>query len=194
MSRASGLAVERAGGKETGSAALAALWQRHRTPLTRTLAALAFLGVWEWAVDAGMVDPLFLSSPTQVALRIVQVFADGTIYPHLWASGETALWGFVLSCAVGVPIGVLMGRSVLVRDTLEPFIMGQASVPTVALLPLFIIWLGIGTSARHCARLRRRCFRHRRQHRGRRQQHRQAAHRDRPLLHRDRMGRFCGRW
>jgi ABC-type nitrate/sulfonate/bicarbonate transport system permease component len=149
MARASDIAVTRPGSKdESWRAALAGLWQRHRTPLTRTLAALAFLGVWEWSVRAGMVDPLFLSSPTQVAVRLAQVFADGTIYPHLWASGETALFGFVLSCVVGVPIGVLMGRSVLVRDTLEPFIMAQASVPTVALLPLFIIWLGIGVSAR----------------------------------------------
>jgi ABC-type nitrate/sulfonate/bicarbonate transport system permease component len=97
---------------------------------------------------AGWVDPLFLSGPSQVTARLFQVFLDGTIWPHLWASGVTAFWGFVLSCAVGVPIGVLMGRSVLVRDTLEPFIMAQASIPTVALLPLFIIWLGIGTSAR----------------------------------------------
>jgi ABC-type nitrate/sulfonate/bicarbonate transport system permease component len=149
MSRVSEVAVTRPGlktGPELGT--LAALWQRRRTPITRSLAALVFLGAWEWSVRAGMVDPLFLSSPSQVAVRLFQVFADGTIWPHLWASGTTAFWGFVLSCAVGVPVGVLMGRSVLVRDTLEPFIMAQASVPTVALLPLFIIWLGIGTSAR----------------------------------------------
>jgi ABC-type nitrate/sulfonate/bicarbonate transport system permease component len=147
MSRASELAVTRPSVEERRPA-LAALWQRHRTPLTRGMAAIVFLGVWEWVVRAGMVDPLFLSSPSQVAVRLVQVFADGTIYPHLWATGMTAFWGFLLSCLVGVPIGVLMGRSVLVRDTLEPFIMAQASVPTVALLPLFIIWLGIGISAR----------------------------------------------
>jgi ABC-type nitrate/sulfonate/bicarbonate transport system permease component len=149
MSRASGLAVSPAGVKEGRPAPRTALWLRYRTPLTRTAAALVFLGLWEWSVRDGWVDPLFLSSPTQVIARLWQVFfVDYTIYPHLWASGQTALWGFVLSCVVGVPIGVLMGRSVLVRDTLEPFIMAQASVPTVALLPLFIIWLGIGTTAR----------------------------------------------
>lgn len=149
MSRVSEIAVARPGVAD-GSlrAGLAAFWERRRTPLTRTAAALAFLGIWEWSVRAGWVDPLFLSSPSAVALRLYQVFADGTIWPHLLASGTTAFWGFVLSCVIGVPIGVLMGRSVLVRDTLEPFIMAQASVPTVALLPLFIIWLGIGTSAR----------------------------------------------
>jgi ABC-type nitrate/sulfonate/bicarbonate transport system permease component len=149
MSRASPIAVLTPGLKdESWSRAFAALWQRRRTPITRTLAAVVFLGVWEWSVRAGMVDPLFLSSPSAVAVRLAQVFMDGSIWPHLAASGLVAFWGFSLSCIVGVPIGILMGRSVLVRDTLEPFIMAQASVPTVALLPLFIIWLGIGLSAK----------------------------------------------
>jgi ABC-type nitrate/sulfonate/bicarbonate transport system permease component len=147
VSRASDITVPRPGVKDPWRVARA-FWARRRTPLTRTLAALVFLGVWEWSVRAGWVEPLFLSSPSQVAVRLYQVFADGTIWPHLWASGVTAFWGFLLSCLVGVPVGILMGRSVLVRDTLEPFIMAQASVPTVALLPLFIIWLGIGISAR----------------------------------------------
>jgi ABC-type nitrate/sulfonate/bicarbonate transport system permease component len=127
---------------------LARLWRRRRTPITRTIAAAIFIAIWEMAVRAGWVDPLFLSSPSEVALRLVQVFANGSIFPHLLASGATAFWGFLLSCLVGIPLGVLMGRSLLVRDTLEPFVMAQASVPTVALLPLFIIWLGIGLSAR----------------------------------------------
>ncbi|HUK60051.1 MAG TPA: ABC transporter permease [Stellaceae bacterium] len=122
--------------------------RRRRTPLTRALAAALFLGVWELAVRAHWVEPLFLSSPSAVAVRLFQVFTDGTIYPHLLASGSTAFWGFLISCVFGIPLGVLMGRSRIVRDTLEPFVMAQASVPTVALLPLFIIWLGIGAPAR----------------------------------------------
>jgi ABC-type nitrate/sulfonate/bicarbonate transport system permease component len=149
MSRASPIALAARGAKDTSwSAVLAVLWQRRRTPITRTIATVAFLAVWEWSVRAGWVDPLFLSSPSAVAVRLAQVFMDGTIWPHLAASGTVAFWGFALSCIVGVPIGILMGRSVLVRDTLEPFIMAQASIPTVALLPLFIIWLGIGLSAK----------------------------------------------
>jgi len=121
---------------------------RARTPLTRTLAIVGFLALWEIAVRASWVDPLFLASPSGVAVRLYEVFADGSIWPHLLASGTTAFWGFFFACVVGVPVGILMGRSTLVRDTLEPFIVAQASVPTVALLPLFIIWFGIGTSAR----------------------------------------------
>jgi ABC-type nitrate/sulfonate/bicarbonate transport system permease component len=149
MSRASPIALAARGAKDASwGAVLAAVWQRRRTPITRTIATVVFLAVWELSVRAGWVDPLFLSSPSAVAVRLAQVFMDGTIWPHLAASGTVAFLGFALSCLVGVPIGILMGRSVLVRDTLEPFIMAQASIPTVALLPLFIIWLGIGLSAK----------------------------------------------
>jgi ABC-type nitrate/sulfonate/bicarbonate transport system permease component len=123
-------------------------WPWLRSPVTRVIAGALFLGIWEIAVRAGWVDPLFLSSPSQVAVRLYQVFATGMIWPHLWASGSAAFLGFVTSCLVGIPIGIAMGRSVWVRDSLEPFVMAQASIPTVALLPLFIIWLGIGFSAR----------------------------------------------
>jgi len=81
-------------------------------------------------------------------VRLYHVFATGMTWPHLWASGSTAFLGFALSCIVGIPIGIVMGRSSFVRDTLEPFVIAQASIPTVALLPLFIIWLGIGEGAR----------------------------------------------
>lgn len=149
MSRVTEIGVPRPGlPGASWKAGWAHFWERRRTPITRALATFAFLAAWEWAVRGGFIDPLFLSSPSQVAVRLYQVFADGSIWPHLAASGTTAFWGFFLSCVFGIPVGILMGRSVLVRDTIEPFIMAQASVPTVALLPLFIIWLGIGLSAR----------------------------------------------
>jgi ABC-type nitrate/sulfonate/bicarbonate transport system permease component len=126
----------------------AAFWTKHRTAITRTVAVVLFLLVWEGAVRFGGVSPLFLSSPSAVALRLVKVFADGSIWPSLLATANVAAWGAFLSIVVGVPVGVLMGRSTLVRDTLEPFIMGMSSAPIVAFLPLLIIWLGIGPTSK----------------------------------------------
>ena len=124
------------------------VWMRHRTAITRTIAIIIFFGVWEWSVDGGGVNPLFLSSPSLVAQRLIEVFADGSIWPHMAASGEIAFWGFLFSVLIGVPLGTLMGRSRLARDTLEPFIMAKYSSPTVAFLPLLIIWLGIGAPSK----------------------------------------------
>src|SRR5580698_10638525 len=101
-------------------------WGRHRTALTRTIAVAVFLFVWEAAVRWGGVSPLFLSSPSAVALRLIKVFANGSIWPSLLATANVAAWGAFLAIAFGVPIGMLMGRSKLVRDTLEPFIMAMA--------------------------------------------------------------------
>jgi ABC-type nitrate/sulfonate/bicarbonate transport system permease component len=129
-------------------AGVAAFWSKHRTAITRTVAVALFLLVWEGAVRFGGVSPLFLSSPSAVTLRLIKVFADGSIWPSLLATANVAAWGALLSIIVGVPVGVLMGRSTLVRDTLEPFIMGMSSAPIVAFLPLLIIWLGIGPTSK----------------------------------------------
>lgn len=118
--------------------------ETYKTAISRTIAITLFVGVWEWSVRSGAVDALFLSSPSMIVVRLVEVFADGSIWPHLAASGEVAALGFLLSVVVGVTIGTFMGRVPLARDTLEPFIMAKYSAPTVAFLPLLIIWLGIG--------------------------------------------------
>jgi ABC-type nitrate/sulfonate/bicarbonate transport system permease component len=126
----------------------ARLWRRNRTAITRTVAVVVFFAAWEWAVEGGGVNPLFLSSPSLIAGRLAEVFADGSIWPHIAASGHVALWGYLLSILVGVPLGTLMGRVRLARDTLEPFIMAKYSSPTVAFLPLLIIWFGIGAPSK----------------------------------------------
>lgn len=117
---------------------------RHKTALTRTIAVTLFLLGWEALFLSGSVSPLFFSSPSLIAVGLYKVFASGEIWPHLAASGEVALIGYLISVGLGIPIGVFMGRSNLARDTLEPFIMAQYSAPTAAFLPLLIIWFGIG--------------------------------------------------
>lgn len=117
---------------------------RHKTAFTRTLAVTFFLAAWEALFLSGSVSPLFFSSPSLIAVGMVKMFVSGDIWPHLAASGEVAAIGYLISVGLGIPIGVFMGRSMLARDTLEPFIMAQYSAPTAAFLPLLIIWFGIG--------------------------------------------------
>jgi ABC-type nitrate/sulfonate/bicarbonate transport system permease component len=117
---------------------------RHKTAFTRTLAVTLFLAAWEGLFLSGSVSPLFFSSPSLIAVGMVKMFVSGEIWPHLAASGQVALIGYLISVGLGIPIGVFMGRSALARDTLEPFIMAQYSAPTAAFLPLLIIWFGIG--------------------------------------------------
>jgi ABC-type nitrate/sulfonate/bicarbonate transport system permease component len=123
-------------------------FREHRANLTRGLAVLIALGAWELLARSGAVSPLFFSSPRAVALKLWDLFSTGVIWVHILVSGQEALFGLTLAVAVGVPIGVAMGRWETVRHTLDPFVMAKYCTPTVALLPLLIIWLGIGLWAK----------------------------------------------
>jgi ABC-type nitrate/sulfonate/bicarbonate transport system permease component len=120
------------------------VWRQHQVAIARTVAAAVLLGAWESVARSGSVNPLFLSSPSQIAVTLVQLFWSGAIWPHLLVSSQEAVLGFGLATLIGIPIGVLMGRVPLARSTLDPFVMGIYSAPAVAFLPLLILWLGIG--------------------------------------------------
>ncbi len=123
---------------------LKAFWRDYKNTITRSAAIFAFFIGWESVVRSGAVDPLFLSSPLLVIDKMIEMFMSGEIYPHLIVSGQEAGIGFGLALLVGIPTGIAMGRHPLLRHTIEPFIMAKYSSPTVAFLPLLIIWLGIG--------------------------------------------------
>ena|SRR5690242_18322566 len=114
----------------------------------RILVLAVFLGIWEAASRAGLLDPLFASSPSLIAAKLVEMIADGSIWPHVVATARVLVTGFVLAVAVGVPIGLLMGRSPVVSSTIEPFAAAIYASPQVAFLPLLIIWLGIGFTSK----------------------------------------------
>lgn len=126
------------------SIGIRAVVRAHRTGVTRLSAVVVALATWQALAASGLVSPLFFSSPGAVAARLAELAATGALWRHLFVSGQEALIGFALSLLVGVPLGVLMGRSRFARDVLEPFVMAKYSTPTVAFLPLLIIWLGIG--------------------------------------------------
>jgi ABC-type nitrate/sulfonate/bicarbonate transport system permease component len=111
-------------------------------------ALAAFLAVWEAASRSGLVDPLFASSPSLIAAKFIEMLGDGSIWPHVSATAWVAAAGFALAVLVGVPLGILMGRSELLNATLEPFIAALYASPQVAFLPLLIIWLGIGFTSK----------------------------------------------
>ncbi len=124
-------------------------WRRSgAVTLLRISALTIFIGSWEIGSRLGFLDPLFASSPSLIIERLGQMIADGSIWPHVLASANIAALGFGLSVAVGVPLGLAMGRSPTIRATLEPFTTALNASPQVAFLPLLIIWLGIGLSSK----------------------------------------------
>jgi len=107
-----------------------------------------FLALWEAAGRAGMLNPLYLPSPSQIGAALVDLFSDGRIWPHLEATFTAALGGLVLGIAVGVVLGVAAALVRLVAELLEPVMTLLNAVPRVILAPLFVIWLGIGLASK----------------------------------------------
>ena len=115
----------------------------------RQLAAVAvLLAVWEAAGRAGMLNPMYAPSPSRVAAALVDLFADGRIWPHLEATFTAALGGLALGVAAGVLLGVVAALVRLIAELIEPVMSVLNAIPRVILAPLFVIWLGIGLASK----------------------------------------------
>src|SRR5215470_628592 len=123
-------------------------WRRNENWLLGSLSMLIFLAVWETAVRGGAVNPLFTSSPSRIVAAALEMFADGSIYGHLWVSATEFFTGFVLAVVIGVPLGILMGWYSRLNAILEPFVSALYATPRIALLPLVVIWFGIGLASK----------------------------------------------
>jgi NitT/TauT family transport system permease protein len=115
----------------------------------RQLIALGLvIAAWEAAGRAGWLNPLFAPSPSKVWAALVDLFADGRIWPHLEATFSAALGGLVLGLVVGVLLGVVAALVPFIAELLEPVMTLLNAIPRVILAPLFVIWLGIGLASK----------------------------------------------
>jgi NitT/TauT family transport system permease protein len=118
-------------------------------PLTRQLIGLAvLLIVWQWAADAGWLNPLYMPSPVKIWSALVQLFGSGSIWPHLEATFAAALGGLAIGVIVGVILGAAAAILPVIAELLEPVMILLNAVPRVVLAPLFVIWLGIGLASK----------------------------------------------
>ena len=114
---------------------------------------ILFLLIWEFMggslsvynpIPFLQVNPMFMSAPSLIWNAAVQLFSSGEIYNDLYISGIELFWGYFLSAAFAVPIGIMAGWYKKMAYIFDPFINAMNATPRVALLPLVIIWLGIG--------------------------------------------------
>ena len=111
-----------------------------------TVFVLVFL--WWLGTRWGIVDPLFLPSPSAVWDRAIEVgtigFGGSSLWVHSWISLYRVFLAFFFSCLTAIPIGMAMGMSRVFRGVFDPPIEFYRPIPPLAYLPLIIIWFGIG--------------------------------------------------
>ncbi|MEE2778113.1 MAG: ABC transporter permease [Acidobacteriota bacterium] len=106
------------------------------------------LAVWGGGSRLGWIDELMLPSPQRVGASLVELVASGEIWGHLAASLQRIAAGWALGFAAGLALGVLVGVSSLSRSVGLPLVAALFPIPKIALLPLFILWFGIGEASK----------------------------------------------
>jgi NitT/TauT family transport system permease protein len=117
-------------------------WLGERNTL-RVISIVAMLAIWE--IVALNVNPLFLPTPVSVAEAFVDLIAHGGLLQATWVSLQVFLIGFAVAAAAGLICGFAFGLSDVLHDLSDPWLTIFWATPSVALLPLIVIWFGLTT-------------------------------------------------
>src|SRR5207244_11730723 len=109
---------------------------------------VAGIGLWWAAVASGLANPVLMPPPVAVVRAIVEMVMEGTLFVHIAVSLGRAVGGFLIAALVGVPIGVLIGRSARAFAVIDPWVELARPVPPIAVLPLVVLWFGIGEESK----------------------------------------------
>ncbi|MDX6313718.1 MAG: NitT/TauT family transport system permease protein [Streptomyces sp.] len=115
---------------------------------TKSVAVAALLGVWEAAPRLGLVDSTFLPPFSEVARAWWELAVNGQLATNLQASLVRSLSGFALAVVIAVPLGLLIGWYRPVADLLSPLLEVFRNTAALALLPVFVLILGIGETSK----------------------------------------------
>lgn len=106
------------------------------------------LVIWEVGSRTGFISPLVLPAPSEVASAFGYLWSSGQLWEHLSASLGRLVSGWILGTVLGVAVGFAIALFAPVRASLSPLVAAIFPVPKIALLPLFIIWFGIGEASK----------------------------------------------
>jgi NitT/TauT family transport system permease protein len=109
-----------------------------------SIAIILFLILWESLPRLGAVSPAFLPPLSVVLDATWQMYSSGQLSTHFFASLQRSVLGFVLALLIAIPLGLVIGWYKLVAETLNPLLELFRNTTALALMPLFILFLGIG--------------------------------------------------
>jgi ABC-type nitrate/sulfonate/bicarbonate transport system permease component len=112
----------------------------------RALSVIVVLSLWE--IFGRQVNPLFLSYPSAIARAFVQLLGAGEFQRQALGSLQVFAVGLSFALVLGIAVGLLMGRYRLAEYLLDPYVYALDATPRVALIPLLLLWFGLGTSSK----------------------------------------------
>ena len=118
----------------------------------RWVGLVVFVGlilVAEWGTREGWITALTLPKPSDVLQTFIELYQSGLLFKHLVPSLSRLAVGAAIGASVGISVGVLIGLYSYIRSGLVPLIAAIFPIPKIALLPLFVIWFGIGEGSKY---------------------------------------------
>lgn len=117
-------------------------------PYASLIAFAVVLAIWEGVVRADWISPLFLPAPSAIIAALIHLARTGLLWKHVSISLQRLAIGWTLGTAAGLAVGLSMGLWSLTRSIGLAFVSALFPIPKIALLPLLILWLGIGETAK----------------------------------------------
>jgi ABC-type nitrate/sulfonate/bicarbonate transport system permease component len=114
--------------------------------LIRLVSVLVFLACWEYF--GRNVNPLFLVGPSRIAVAAWELWASGELQRAILQTSYPFFVGMIISIVGGILIGVAMAQWRLLEYTLDPFVNAFYAIPRIALVPLVILWAGLGVAGK----------------------------------------------
>jgi NitT/TauT family transport system permease protein len=102
------------------------------------------LVLWEVISRYVVANSLFLAAPSQIVGALITLARTGELWRHVGISAAEFALGYVIASVLGILLGLAMAGNETAKRALQPWISGLYATPTIALAPLFILWLGIG--------------------------------------------------
>ena len=106
------------------------------------------IAVLELGTTSGVISSLTLPKPSDVLATMIELFESGLLFKHLVPSTIRLIVGALIGISLGIAIGTLIGLFSYIRSGLVPVIAAIFPIPKIALLPLFVIWFGIGEGSK----------------------------------------------
>lgn len=115
---------------------------------TAFLVVAVLLAIWQLASSLGWTNAYLLPSPLRVARALVRAAANGELLRHAAASGARVLGGFGLAVGLAFPAAVLVSLAPRLGSALDPLLTFLRNIPPLALVPVLILWFGIGEASK----------------------------------------------
>jgi sulfonate transport system permease protein len=108
------------------------------------LGPVALVIIWELASQTGLLSPRQLAAPSTALVTMAKMTLNGTLAPHLLASAERAYLGLAIGVVLGLVLALVSGLTRAGEASIDGLVQIKRAIPTLALIPLGILWLGIG--------------------------------------------------